>query len=348
MGELMELKKLNDVLRKSLPIYEVSESYNFAYPEFADSCDDQIVNNHWTWKEILVEKDKQDFLVELTASEKFATTFFLKIFTKYELIIGDDFWAGRVLKMFNRPEIKRKAIFNSHQELNVHAPFYNELNKQLGLTSDEFYESYLLDNNLRERIAFVNDCLNSPSDLIALAAFTFLECAVIYSSFAFFKHFQMNGKNKLGNVVSGTDMSVLDENNHSIDSSNLYKIIVREAKERGLLSEEVYKQSIVFKIYQIVEVIKDHEFAIIDHALSQGEIEGITKHQMKQFVLLRLNEGLTKLGLEAVYHVTDHTIYEWFKNTTELYTSNDTFAKKGREYTNKLNKSEIYFREDVI
>ena len=126
----INFKKLQKKLRKNLPVYQETDSYNFRYQEFADRTDEQIKNNHWTWKEIDVAKDKQDFLVEMTEAEKFATSFVLKLFLKYEISIGAEWWADKFMKMFKRPEFQRKAIFNSSQELNIHAPFYNELNKQ--------------------------------------------------------------------------------------------------------------------------------------------------------------------------------------------------------------------------
>ena len=342
----INFKKLQKKLRKNLPVYQETDSYNFRYQEFADRTDEQIKNNHWTWKEIDVAKDKQDFLVEMTEAEKFATSFVLKLFLKYEISIGAEWWADKFMKMFKRPEFQRKAIFNSSQELNIHAPFYNELNKQLGLTSDEFYESYLKDEELVKRVKFIGEMLNHELDLISLATFTFLEGAVLYSSFAFFKHFQMNGKNMLGNVVRGTDMSVLDENNHSIDSSDAYKIIVEEGFEKNILTEQNYL-IIVQIIHKLSDVIFEHESLIIDKIFSKGNIEGITKSQLKNFMLLRLNECLVRFGLQPKYHIADKTIYNWFKNTTELYASNDTFQGKGREYISLFDKSKIRYLEEL-
>lgn len=342
---MIDYKRIQLKMNKTLPVYEETESYNFRYEQFAQDTDDQIVNNHWTWKEIDVSKDKQDFLVEMSESEKFATIFFLKIFLKYEINLGSEFWADKFFKMFKRPEFRRKSIFNSHQELNAHAPFYNELNKVLGLTDDDFYSSYLKDPELVERVKFMGKMLNSEFDLFSLATYTFIEGAVLYSSFAFFKHFQMNGKNLLANVVGGIDMSVLDENNHSIDSSNAFKIVKSEAIQYKLLDESTLKD-IESMIYGLSDIVFEHECLIIDKGFSKGHIPGITKHQEKQFVLLRLNECLEKLGYKPIYNVTDKTIFEWFRNTTELYIANDAFRKKGREYKTGFNKNKVRYLED--
>lgn len=338
----VNFKKLQKKMTKTLPIYKETESYNFRYEEFAERTDAEIKNNHWTWKEIDVSKDKQDFYVRMTEAEKFATTFILKLFLKYEISIGGEWWADKFMKMFKRPEFQRKAIFNSHQELNVHAPFYNELNKQLGLTNDDFYTSYLKEDELVKRVQFIGKMLNHELDLIKLATFTFLEGSVLYTSFAFFKHFQMNGKNMISNVVRGTDMSVLDENNHANDSADTFKICVKEGFEFNVLNDKIFG-IIIEIIHGLLDVLKEHEFLIIKKIFSHGNIEGITKAQFENFYLLRANDCLMKLGLQPKYHIADKTIYNWFKNTTSLYASNDTFQGKGREYQSLFDKSKVHF-----
>lgn len=331
-------KKLQKKLKKHLPVYQYTESHNYRYPEFAEAVDFQKLNNHWTWKEVDVSKDKQDMLVEMTESEKFAIEFSLKLFLKYEVIIGGDWWADVFFKMFKRPEFQRKAIFNSDQELNIHAPFYKELFVTLGLNTEDFYSSYLQDPELLQRTKFVGELLNHPLDLIKLSTFSFLEGAVLYSTFGFFKHFQMNGKNKVANVVRGTDFSVLDENNHAIDATNAFKIVVREGFEAGILNETNFSE-VKSLIYQLAQVLFEHECLIIEKTYSKGPIEGITISQAKNFMLLRLNEVLMLLDLEPIFKVSDKTIYNWFKATTDLYASNDTFQGKSREYVAGFNES---------
>lgn len=339
--------KLQKKLKKNLPVYQKTESYNFRYAKFAEITDEQMVNNHWTWKEIDVEKDKQDFMVLMTPTEKFATTFFLKIFLKYELVIGSEYWSDRFMKMFKRPEFQRKAAWNCHQELNVHAPFYNELNKQLGLNTDEFYESFKQDPELVARVNFIGEKLNHKLDLISLATFVFLEGSSLYSLFAYFKHYQIFGKNMLGNVVRGTDMSVLDENNHANDGANAFKIVVKEGFEAKILNDFNYNL-ILTEIYALTDIIYEHECLIIDKGFSKGAIQGVTKYEIKQFVLLRINECLMMLGLTPKYRVTDTTVFQWFKDTTTLYTSNDTFIGKGREYKTGFNKSKVKYIEGLV
>src|SRR3546814_10844546 len=70
---------------------------------------------------------------------------------------------------------------------------------------------------------FIDSLVNQHDDLVSLGCFSLIEGAVLYSSFAFLKHFQTRGKNKLLNVVRGINFSVRDENFHCVAGSWLFR-----------------------------------------------------------------------------------------------------------------------------
>lgn len=76
----------------------------------------------WTDDEIKVEKDVQDIRVNMLESERHGVLTVLKLFTLYEVEIGEEYWGGRVARVFQRPEIQRMASAFQFFELNVHAP----------------------------------------------------------------------------------------------------------------------------------------------------------------------------------------------------------------------------------
>src|SRR5690606_21347708 len=99
------------------------------YPEAVAYADAQN-SVYWKFDEIKVEKDVQDIRVNLSEAERQGVLYVLKLFTKYELIIGNEYWGGRVAKRFPRPEIQRMASAFQFFELNVHAPFYHEIDEK--------------------------------------------------------------------------------------------------------------------------------------------------------------------------------------------------------------------------
>lgn len=98
------------------------ETYTVDYQSAIDTAEKQMAIL-WFAEELGVEKDENDVRTKMTEGERHGLTTVLKLFTKYELSIGDDWWSGRFYRMFPRPDIRRMANAFSFIEINVHAPF---------------------------------------------------------------------------------------------------------------------------------------------------------------------------------------------------------------------------------
>ena len=299
------------------------DTYTVDYPQAVEYRNKQAAI-FWPPEEVKVGKDKQDILVNMTPAERHGVITTLKLFTKYELIIGEEFWLTKVMEAFPRPEIQSMASLFGAMELSVHAPFYAKLNEELNLATDEFYNSYLEDPVLSNRIEYLDKILSNEDLAYSLAAFSFIEGAVLYSSFAFLKHFQTNGKNKLLNVVSGINFSARDEALHSEATGWLFQQYVKEA---GINIDE-YEE----KVKEIAEVVYEHEKAIIQKIFSEGDIEGITETQLDIFVKSRINICLRNLGYKNLYEVTYNPIGEYFYKSVNGYSMNDFFVSVGNQY----------------
>jgi len=299
------------------------DTYTVDYPQAVEYRNKQAAI-FWPPEEVKVGKDKQDILVNMTPAERHGVITTLKLFTKYELIIGEEFWLTKVMEAFPRPEIQSMASLFGAMELSVHAPFYAKLNEELNLATDEFYNSYLEDPVLSNRIEYLDKILSNEDLAYSLAAFSFIEGAVLYSSFAFLKHFQTNGKNKLLNVVSGINFSARDEALHSEATGWLFQQYVKEA---GINIDE-YEE----KVKEIAEVVYEHEKAIIQKIFSEGDIEGITETQLDLFVKSRINICLRNLGYKNLYEVTYNPIGEYFYKSVNGYSMNDFFVSVGNQY----------------
>ena len=175
-----------------------------------------------------MDKDIQDLQVNMNEAERHGVITTLKLFTLYELVAGNEYWGGKIVRTFKRPDIQRMANAFSFFEINVHAPFYNKLNEVLGLDTMEFYSDYVNDPVLAGRMEFIDDIVGSKDILKSLMAFSMVEGAVLYSSFAFLKHFQSQGKNMLNNVVAGINFSVRDENLHAEAGAWLFRTLLKE------------------------------------------------------------------------------------------------------------------------
>lgn len=305
------------------------DGYIDEYPQFGKIADDQI-KIFWPWNEINVEKDKQDLLTEMSEAEAHGTTFNLKLFTKYELYVGIEHWAGRIMKTYPHVGPQRMAAAFAHVELNSHAPFYARINEELGLADMKFYTSYLDDPVLAARMKFIDDMIANSDDELSAAVFSITEGAVLYTAFAYLKHFQSQGKNKIANICRGLNMSARDENLHAIGGAGL---VVKALQEQQRTDYEMlqFRQAVQEAGRQLAE----HEFLIADKTFEKGKHEGITAHQLKQFGKKRVNLCLANVGVEPIFtaeEVKYDPISDWFYDGINNYQMNDFFQGVGREY----------------
>lgn len=312
-------------------------TYTMDYPEALAASDTQM-SIFWTADEINVEKDIQDIKVNMTESESHGVITTLKLFTLYELSAGRDYWLNRVMKRFPRPDIQRAASTFGFFELNVHGPFYNKINEALLIDTDEFYSSYVDDPVLKARMDFVERIVSDKDDLYSLAAFSFVEGAVLYSSFAFLKHFQAKGKNKLMNVVRGINFSVRDENLHAEFGAWLFNQLKSELDEEQALTQVDHK-TLADRIYECAAQVYEHECRIIDMIFERGEMDGITAEQMKAFVKSRVNLCLGNLGYGNLYEVKNNVIADWFYDNINSVQFGDFFTGTLSNYNRDWDES---------
>lgn len=301
-----------------IPVEENKEPVEFA---------NQQLKIFWLPDEIKVEKDIQDVLVNFTPAEKHAVITTLKLFSIYETHAGDEYWGRRFKTIFDGAEFHRMASVFSMFELAVHLPFYNKINQLLHIDTPEFYTSYVDDAVLKARVESLGYYIDHPDDLLSLAVFSLVEGVILYSSFAFLKHYQSEGKNKLLNVVRGINFSVRDENLHSQGGAWSFKYL--KNKRNLTATQELELQE---EISKAINLLVEHEDAIIDKLFEKGEIKGITAHQLQQFVRSRVNVCLVQLGYEAKFDVSYNPIAQTFYKGINNFQFLDFFSGMGSSY----------------
>lgn len=291
--------------------------------EFADTQ----LGIFWLPGEVEVEKDIQDVLVNMTESEKHGVITTLKLFSLYEDFAGEEYWGGRFKEIWKEDiGMTRMASAFSMFETCIHLPFYSKLNELLHLNNDDFYNSYVDSPALKSRMEYIDGIISSKDNLVSLGGFSMVEGAILYSSFAFLKHFQSKGKNKLLNVVRGINFSVRDENLHSIGSAYAYKVMKEYSSKESIESAEE-------KLKILAQNLLEHECEIIEMIFEKGPIEGITKTQMKHFVESRIDECLKQLDIQPIFKPTYNPVAEWFYAGINGFQFNDFFSGIGSQYS---------------
>lgn len=318
----------------TIRILTPKSEYTVDYPiaiEFAK----QQAEIFWLPDEIEVEKDLHDLKTNFSESEYHGVISTLKLFTIYELSVGNDYWQNYVTKLFPRPDIQRMATTFAFMEIGVHAPFYNKINEVLGLDTDEFYNSYKEDDVLANRMAWIGKRTakvdNVYNILKSVGGFSMIEGAVLYSSFAFLKHFNSAGKNKLININAGINFSAIDETLHSQAGAWLFRTLLQEAEADGQLST-AQLNLLNHELEDTAKVILEHESIIIDKIFEKGAIKGITENQLKHFVESRLDICLENLEFKGIFKPTYNPIAKWFYKDLESSTLHDFFSSTGNDY----------------
>ena len=295
----------------------------FEYQTAFDFYKDQH-RAHWLADEVPLASDLNDWKLKLTESEKNLIGNILKSFAQTEVHVND-YWSTKVSIWFPKPEIQAMARAFADFE-SIHAEAYARLNEELGL--DDF-QAFLEDTEAKAKI---DRLVELPGDTLhekalSLAIFSaFTEGINLFSSFAVLMSFQLRNLMKgTGQVV---EWSVRDESLHSKAGCWLY---------RTLLSEhpEIDTSKLTQAIYEACHLSVQLEFDFIDKVFEMGNIEGLTKEQLKNYIKARANEKMVELGYKAIYNDIDPNLLkqiEWFGHLTSGKSHQDFFAQRPTNY----------------
>jgi ribonucleoside-diphosphate reductase beta chain len=280
---------------------------------------------HWLADEVPLSSDLNDWKLKLTESEKNLIGNILKSFAQTEVHVND-YWSTKVSLWFPKPEVQAMSRAFADFE-SIHAEAYARLNEELGLDN---FQAFLEDEEAKAKIdrlvELSGDTLHERA--LSLAIFSaFTEGVNLFSSFAILMSFQLR------NLMKGTgqivEWSVRDESLHSKAGCWLYRTLLAEQPE--LDSKELTQA-----IYEACDLSVKLEFDFIDKAFEMGDIEGLKKDQLKNFIKERANQKLIELGYSTIYNDIDPNLLkqmEWFGHLTSGKSHTDFFANRVTDYS---------------
>ena len=280
---------------------------------------------HWLADEVPLASDLNDWKLKLNDSERNLIGNILKSFAQTEVHVND-YWSTKVSIWFPKPEVQAMArVFADFES--IHAEAYARLNEELGLDN---FAAFLEDEEAKAKI---DRLVETPGETLhekalSLAIFSaFTEGVNLFSSFAVLMSFQLR------NLMKGTgqivEWSVRDESLHSKAGCWLFRTLVSE-------NPDLDDHKLMGEIYKACEVSVNLEFDFIDKAFEMGDIEGLSKKQLKNFIKARANEKLNELGYSSLYNDVDPNLLrqmEWFNHLTSGKTHQDFFANRVTDYS---------------
>ena len=270
----------------------------FEYPEAHDYWLKQQ-QAHWLHTEVPMANDVTDWKSNLKDHEKNVVGGILKGFAQTETVVND-YWTGLVTKWFRKPEIIMMATTFGAFET-IHAEAYSLLNEQLGL--DNFAE-FLEDEATAAKIENLMNVRDGHDGKIdyhevarSLAIFSaFTEGVNLFSSFAVLLSFKM--RNKLKGEGQIVEWSVRDESLHSNAGCWLFRQLMVE-------HPELKTEKLINEIREAAQAALDLEFNFIDKIFEMGDLENLTKDELKNFIKHRVNTKMGDLGLKPLIPSSD-------------------------------------------
>ena len=262
----------------------------FEYPQAFDYWLKQQ-QAHWLHTEVPMAQDVTDWKSNLKPHEKNLIGGILKGFAQTETVVND-YWTNLVTSWFRKPEIIMMGVtFGSFET--IHAEAYSLLNEELGL--DDFAE-FLEDEATMakiENLMQVRDSHDGTPDwhsrAVSLAIFSaFTEGVNLFSSFAVLLSFKI--RNLLKGVGQIVKWSVRDESLHSNAGCWLFRTLMEE-------HPELKTDKLEADIREAATAAITLEFGFIDKVFEQGDLENLSKEDLKNFIRHRVNTKMGDLGL---------------------------------------------------
>ena len=272
-----------------------------------DACDAQH-KMHWLPYEIDLLSDLNEFNQVLNAHEKGVITNILRFFTQADLEVGRAY-IDYYLKIFKCPEIRMMLTSFASMET-IHVLAYSYLITSLRFPDSE-YKAFLQYEEMTAKYDYMQSFdPNDPFSIaLTLAVFSgFIEGMTLFSSFAILMYFPVRraqvSKSALHGVGQIVSFSIRDESLHCISVIRLFHEYVKENKNTidiKKLHDEIYSHC-----RQLVE----YEFAFIDLVFAEGELEGLSVKDLKNYIYYLADLRLKQLGLKPIFGFEKNPL-EW-------------------------------------
>jgi len=278
---------------------------------------------HWLPDEVPLHEDVRDWTTALTEPERHLLTQIFRFFTQADVEVGNCY--NRLyLSVFKPTEVCMMLTAFSNMET-VHMAAYSHLIDTIGLPEAE-YQAFLQYDAMRAKYDYMQgfNVTNKHEIARTLAAFgAFTEGLQLFASFAILLNFPRRNRMKgMGQIIT---WSVRDETLHCLSIIRLFRAFVHE-------NPEVWTPDLELSLYEICGTMVEHEDAFIDLAFELGPVDGLTAHEVKQYIRYIADRRLVQLGLNPVYEVERNPL-PWLDDMLNAIEHGNFFETTATEYS---------------
>jgi ribonucleoside-diphosphate reductase beta chain len=257
---------------------------------------------HWFPEDVPLHNDVKDWQ-QLGESEKNLLTQIFRLFTQSDVDVGSGY-VDRYMKIFKKPEARMMmGAFHNMESIHQHA--YSLLLDTVGMPELEYkafaeYEAMADKHEYIDAVRVTKGDRQSIAKALAIYS-AFTEGLQLFSSFIVLLNFPRFGKMKgMGQIIT---YSIRDESMHVEAMTKLFREFIQE-------NIELWTDDFKAEIYQACREMVDLEDRFLDLVFEQGDIRGLTKKEMQQYIRYIADRRLLQLGLKPNYNVKDNPL-DW-------------------------------------
>lgn len=304
--------------------YKLTEERPFFKPFQYEWCFEAFKASeqmHWTPLEVPMLEDIKDWKNNLSAQEKEFLTHIFRFFTQADIDVAGGY-VKNYLPFFPQPEVRMMLTSFAAREA-VHIQSYSHLIESLGMP-ETTYNQFLEYESMKDKHEYFTKFSDKDKTGIAqqIAAFSaFTEGMTLFSSFVMLLNFARNGKMKgMGQIIA---WSIADETLHAESMIKLFREFIGENKH-------IWNDELKSEIYTIATKMVELEDKFVDLAFDVGEMENLTKDEVKQYIRYIADRRLISLGMKGIFKVKKNPL-SWVDGMLGVTHSN-FFEQKVTDY----------------
>jgi ribonucleoside-diphosphate reductase beta chain len=258
---------------------------------------------HWLPEEVPLHNDVKDWSEDLTEAERNLLTQIFRLFTQSDVDVGAGY-IDKYMRIFKKPEARMMMGSFANME-SIHQHAYSLLLDTVGMPESE-YKSFSEYEEMLKKHEYINNfkvtISNKQSIAKALAVYSaFTEGLQLFSSFVILLNFPRFGRMKgMGQIIT---YSIRDESLHVEAMTQLFREFMHE-------NIDLWDDSLKKEIYQTCREMVHLEDKFLDLVFEMGDIQGLTKKEMYEYIRYIADRRLLQLGLKPNYGVK-HNPLSW-------------------------------------
>jgi|TARA_R110002033_G_scaffold165622_1_gene203555 ribonucleoside-diphosphate reductase beta chain len=254
----------------------------------------------WLPEDVPLHNDVKDWQ-DMDESEKNLLSQIFRLFTQSDVDVASGY-IDKYMRVFKKPEARMMMSSFANME-SIHQHAYSLLLDTVGMPEKEYraFAEYEAMADKHEYISSsplkLNNKESIAKNLAVYSAFT--EGLQLFSSFVILLNFPRFGKMKgMGQIVT---YSIRDESLHVEAMTTLFKEFIKE-------NVDIWTDDFKKEIYQVCREMVKLEDKFLDLVFELGDIQGLTKDEMKEYIRYIADRRLLQLGLKPNYKVSDNPL----------------------------------------